>query len=292
MRMKVPPQCLNLISRSLKSSGFIGKVSPEDPDKLASHYLNEKRLNEQIDLMEKYGPIRGNFLEIGSGFGGLITYLNIGKGDNCQAYGLEPSADAYTGTLTCTKILSRANQVSNRFVSAWGEQIPFASGTFDWVYSTSVLEHVKDPEQVISESMRVLKPGGLLQFVVPNYGSWWEGHYGILMLPGMPKFLFKRYVSLLGRDPDFVDTLQFISKKKLKRILGSHSDEVEILSWGERLFEHRLQHIDFSEWASLGKLMVWVKLLHRLGLVNMGIRLCRLLEWETPVVMTLKKKII
>ncbi len=288
--MKIPVDSYKLISTSLIESGFVGDVSPEDPHKLAEHYLDVDRLGEQIQLIEKYQKIEGNFLEIGSGFGGLVTYLNSVAGNRCRAYGIEPSADAYTGTLACTRMLSRENKISSRFVSAMGEDIPFESNSFDIVYSTSVLEHVKNPEQVISESIRVLKPGGLLQFVVPNYGSWWEGHYGVLMLPNMPKCLFKFYVRLLGRDPGFVDTLQFLSKKRMKKNLQKHIGKIEILSWGTRLFEHRLKHIDFTLWASLGKLKKWVILLHKLGLISMGIKVCRLFDWQTPIVLTLRKK--
>ncbi len=288
--MNIPSECLELISKSLIDSGFIEKVSPEDPDKLAAHYLDTKRLDEQIQVIEKYRSIKGNFLEVGSGFGGLVTYLNSTKHDRCKAYGLEPSIDAYTGTLVSTRLLSQENNISSKFVNAFGENIPFKSNFFDIVYSTSVLEHVKDPEQVLCEAIRVLKPDGLLQFVIPNYGSWWEGHYGILMLPGMPKWMFKFYVRLLGRDPEFVNTLQFINKKKLKKILKPYEEKIEIISWGRNLFEHRLKNIDFSDWASLGKLKQWIIFLHKSGLVNVGIRICRLFNWETPFVLTLRKK--
>lgn len=290
--MNVPGKCLDIISTSLVESGFIGKVSPENPQELAAHYLDRKRLDEQIELIEKYNQIQGRFLEVGSGFGGLVTYLNSKRGDRCQAYGIEPSADAYTGTLACTQVLARENRINSKFVSAPGEYIPFESNSFDIVYSTSVLEHVKDPGKVMSESIRVLKPGGLLQFVIPNYGSWWEGHYGVLMLPNMPKFLFKLYVRLLGRSPEFVDTLQFINKKKIKKMLIPHQDQIDIVSWGNRLFEHRLKNIDFSPWASLGRLKKWIDLVHRFKLVDTGLFFCRLFGWETPFILTLRKKTV
>ncbi|MCD4736100.1 MAG: class I SAM-dependent methyltransferase [Bacteroidales bacterium] len=287
--MKVPVESISTISKSLINSGFIGKVSPEDPEELALHYLDVNRLDEQIRLIEKYANIKGNFLEVGSGFGGLVTYLNLTYGDKCRAFGLEPSVDAYEGTLECTRQLVRENKIPSRFVGGFGEEIPFETETFDIVYSTSVLEHVKNPEKVLSEALRVLKPGGILQFVIPNYGSWWEGHYGVLMLPNMPKWLFKLYVRGLGRDPYFVDTLHFIRRKDLKRFLLNSRDTVEVISWGVDLFEHRLKNIDFSDWASLGKLKKWIILLHRLGLIEFGIRFCRAFHWETPFVLTIRK---
>lgn len=287
--MQIPDCCYSAIAKSLVDTGFAGGVSKENVDELAHHYLDVGRLDEQIILIEKYAEIKGNFLEVGSGFGGLVTYLNGKYGNNCKAFGIEPSADSYAGTMACTKVLAEANGIHSRFVAAQGEDLPFLSNTFDIVYSTSVLEHVKNPAVVIAESIRVLKKGGLLQFIIPNYGSWWEGHYGVMMMPHMPKWLFKLYVKLLDRDPNFVDTLQFITRKQLEKILLHHKDEIEIISWGVGIWEKRLRAVDFSEWASLGKLKKWVRLVHRFKLVDAVIRIGKRLHWETPFVLTLRK---
>jgi SAM-dependent methyltransferase len=49
-------------------------------------------------------------------------------------------------------------------------ELPFAANTFDAVICTQVLEHVPEPQQVIREIGRVLKPGGLLFLSAPQ--SW------------------------------------------------------------------------------------------------------------------------
>jgi len=289
MEMQVPEECYKIIADSLIETGFIGKVSKENVVGLSRHYLDSERLKEQIALIEDYVEIQGNFLEVGSGFGGLVTYINNYFSDKCTAIGIEPSADSYKGTMACTKVLAAANNIQNRFIAAQGEGLPFKSNSFDIVYSTSVLEHVLDPSRVIAESLRILKRGGIFQFVVPNYGSWWEGHYGILFFPHMPKWLFKLYVKILGRDPEFVDTLQFTTRKKMKKILLPLQNSIEILSWGEDVFEERLLSLEFSEWASLGILKRWVGILHKLKLVRIVVLLSRIFHWETPFVLTIRK---
>ncbi len=45
--------------------------------------------------------------------------------------------------------------------------IPFMSDTFDSVICNAVLEHVTNPEKVVAEAIRVLKPGGKLYAEVP-----------------------------------------------------------------------------------------------------------------------------
>lgn len=49
-----------------------------------------------------------------------------------------------------------------------GKTLPFANDSQDFVYSSHVLEHIKDSYDALSEWFRVLKPGGYLFIVVPH----------------------------------------------------------------------------------------------------------------------------
>jgi ubiquinone/menaquinone biosynthesis C-methylase UbiE len=42
-----------------------------------------------------------------------------------------------------------------------GERMSFANGTFDFVYTRSVFEHLEHPDRVLGEIRRVLRPGGV-----------------------------------------------------------------------------------------------------------------------------------
>lgn len=53
------------------------------------------------------------------------------------------------------------------------EQLPFRSGAFDCILCMVVLEHTRNPKQVLCEFARVLKKGGTLFLVVPFL---WEEH--------------------------------------------------------------------------------------------------------------------
>lgn len=46
--------------------------------------------------------------------------------------------------------------------------LPFQDNSYDIVLSTQVLEHVMDPQQVVKEMARVLKPGGTLFLTTPQ----------------------------------------------------------------------------------------------------------------------------
>ncbi len=50
-----------------------------------------------------------------------------------------------------------------------GDRIPFADGYFSSAVSNSVLEHIPDLDAVMAEMARVLRPGAVFIFCVPNH---------------------------------------------------------------------------------------------------------------------------
>lgn len=48
-----------------------------------------------------------------------------------------------------------------------GEVMPFESDSFDCAFGTEVLEHCPEPELILKEVFRILKPGGTFFFTVP-----------------------------------------------------------------------------------------------------------------------------
>ena len=261
--------------------------------RMTSDSLNEQRSRAFISLVEN---------EIGRDLKGLRT-LEIGAGNGlgvamarkagAEGWGLEPGTDEYDGSLEVARdILQHCGEPAEAVVDGVGENIPFADAHFDVVMSTNVLEHVDDPQRVIDESLRVLKPGGHLVIIVPNYGSWWEGHYGVLWLPHMPLWMARIYIRLLGRDPEFLDTLNFVSAGHLRKWLKPHANRLEIVSWGDELFRHRMNTLDFAEYGALGRLKRMVQILHRTGIVKMVTRICIFLNWQTPIVLVARRRSI
>src|SRR5262249_48981294 len=56
---------------------------------------------------------------------------------------------------------SAASFFTKPFVVGSAEELPFADGSFDALWSITVLEHVQHPEKALQEVARVLKPGGV-----------------------------------------------------------------------------------------------------------------------------------
>ena len=54
---------------------------------------------------------------------------------------------------------------------AWGETLPFRSGTFDAAFCKGALDHFDDPERCIGELARVTRPCGRVVLAVANFDS-------------------------------------------------------------------------------------------------------------------------
>lgn len=54
-------------------------------------------------------------------------------------------------------------------VQSYGDRLPFPTGHFASAFSNSVLEHIPEVESVVAEVGRVLRPGGVFVFCVPNH---------------------------------------------------------------------------------------------------------------------------
>jgi len=84
------------------------------------------------------------------------------------------------------------------------ERLPFDDRSFDLVWCSEVIEHLKDPAFAMSELRRVAKPGALLVLTTPNSYAW----------------LF-RFIALFGLTPQRIqrkDHIQFFDMKDIKRL--------------------------------------------------------------------------
>jgi ubiquinone/menaquinone biosynthesis C-methylase UbiE len=64
------------------------------------------------------------------------------------------------------------NRIVAMRVAGDGSSLPFADDSFDLLTANMVVEHVADPDALLREARRILKPGGLLIFHTPNLHSY------------------------------------------------------------------------------------------------------------------------
>jgi SAM-dependent methyltransferase len=280
---RVPPPALSAELRRLLASHWDftqGGLAP-NTSSACLEMASEDRAAEVLDMVGSCVPfpLSGRrLLELGAGVGAIQV---VAQRKGVDSYGLEPSA---TGTSAAKQFLTERGLDPSRVMRGVGEHLPFPSETFDVVCSSQVLEHVRNPELVMEETVRVLKPEGYFVHSFPNYGSFWEGHYGVPWIPHIPKILGLAYVKLLRRDLAMMQELRLLSHGSTSRIVNKIPN-IMVTDWGMDLWERRLRTLEFSEWAALARLKGWVRWLHRLHLVSALVRIGRVLHFETPIVL-------
>jgi N-acetylglucosaminyldiphosphoundecaprenol N-acetyl-beta-D-mannosaminyltransferase len=103
------------------------------------------------------------------------SVLDLGCGNGCYTAELARRAALVCGVDLQMTHLKEFRQPIPR-VEAAGENLPFASETFDVVTMIEVLEHTRSDEEVLKECFRVLKSGGFLVLFVPNKLYPFESH--------------------------------------------------------------------------------------------------------------------
>lgn len=113
------------------------------------------RLVERLDLI-RLKPRR--VLDLGAGTGEFSQAL-LGRYRRAQVVALDLALNMLRRTRARGGWLRRA-----ACVCADAERLPFAAGSFDFIFSNLMLQWCQDLEPVFTELRRVLAPGGLLMF--------------------------------------------------------------------------------------------------------------------------------
>ncbi len=112
-------------------------------------YFIRKGLYEKI---REYAPLlTGHVLDFGCGakpYRSLFT-----------------NAEKYTGVDYASEGHDHTNENIEFFYD--GRKLPFEDNSFDHIFSSEVLEHIFNPEEIIPELHRVIRPGGKLLFTCP-----------------------------------------------------------------------------------------------------------------------------
>ncbi len=158
--------------------------------------------------------------------------------------------------------LRRHPEISNKI---FGDlvSLPFRDASFDVVSANMVAEHLPEPEKVLSEVGRVLRPGGKFIFHTPNYQVW-----TIQLAARIPDGLKKRLIWILERrrEEDVFHTFYRMNTDQQIRRLAHKSnfavDDISMVStsaatvmlgpvvWAELLYIRSLQNPKLAKYRS------------------------------------------
>ena len=118
----------------------------------------KKRYSSYIQRIKRFRP-SGALLDLGCNVG---VFMNVAREKGFSVTGVELNADcAAYGSENCNLDIRRGTLIG----------AAFRDESFDVVTMYDVLEHVPEPGALLSETIRVLKPGGLLVVQSPNLNS-------------------------------------------------------------------------------------------------------------------------
>jgi ubiquinone/menaquinone biosynthesis C-methylase UbiE len=127
--------------------------------------------------------------------------LEIGVGTGSVAQLLAEGCPDFTGiditeyAITATKRRFGNLGLTGNILRMDAEKLDFPDNSFDFIWSWGVVHHSANTAKVISEIVRVLKPGGRVVFMVYHRG-WWNYYVVGPLVFGLLKGGFFRYGSL------------------------------------------------------------------------------------------------
>lgn len=102
------------------------------------------------------------------------------------------------------------------FICAGGEDIPAAPQSFDIVIFNHIYEHVVDPDAVMTDIRRVLRPDGVVYLGLGNRLGIVEPHYKLPFLSWLTKSTADRYIRATGKASTYYET--FRTRPNLRRM--------------------------------------------------------------------------
>ena len=122
------------------------------------YLMDEIKLEYLLPLL----PKTARTIEVGAGSGRLSCFLAL---HNYETVCLDYLPEA----LGVAKNNYKLAGVKGTFIVGNATDLPFEDNSFDVVLSTGLLEHYRNPFQIVHEMIRVLKKGGLFYSdIVPN----------------------------------------------------------------------------------------------------------------------------
>lgn len=151
-------------------------------------------------------PQRAKVLDLGCGFG---SYVIRAREAGLDAVGVELSAFEIEFAKRRLQRLRPAENADEIFTVSDATRMERTAGTFDAVTLWNVLEHIQDAAGILHSIDRLLKPGGQIFVVCPNYeANRDEAHYHVPWNADLSRDRGKAvdYLRSLGRDPAFFET--------------------------------------------------------------------------------------
>ncbi len=228
---------------------FVARLRPPNYSRYADDlaYSKWQRANALWEYEMHYEPLQAfaakTVLDLGCGDGGktmyyaskqpkLIVGIDIDAAKICSA---KRFSDFMRAESDCCFLLGNA------------ENCPFLPSSFDTILSEDCFEHYPNPEAVLKEAHRLLRPGGL--FVI-RFATYYN-----LDGPHLLNFIRLPWAHLLFSDETLIKVTRIIAKQLAQRYSEEHRRET-FEAQAEReiyQFQHYVNKITLVKWRKLIK---------------------------------------
>ncbi len=170
------------------------------------------------DVVNRASPtcLHGPILDLGCGRGNLVYHgLTLGL----NVFGVDVDEDGIDFFRQRVSLNQAPGSWANRCMGADGEEMPFESNFFTAVHSNYVLEHMPSLGEILRETVRVTRPGGIIYLKAQDARIHYEGHYQIPWLPFMPKHQASIWLDEFDKPDGFLDQIYYHTTPEVTAIL-------------------------------------------------------------------------
>lgn len=178
-----------------------------------------------LKILDGYDLTGKRFLEVGCGPGIMATAL---RKAGIELTTLEPGGNGIEFNKSLAWQVFNALDARGSHLEIPAEDLaPARHGTFDFIFSHNVLEHVGDLEACFNAMIGVLAPGGKLVGHCPNYLIPYEPHYGCWLIPLFPRWS-RPFLSRKNLQCDKIwHSLNFITSRYVRKAANKHGCSVK-----------------------------------------------------------------
>jgi SAM-dependent methyltransferase len=148
------------------------KVLAELQARMAGYYATNDEYYEEIDITKDYWRTEPSYAEILHQAERANRILEIGCGRANLLAHAPGLAARYTGIDFSSQLIERNRKHYSEAcfqLIEWPTRFPVESSSYDFVFSVWVIEHTVYPNVFLDECCRVLRPGGVLAILCPDY---------------------------------------------------------------------------------------------------------------------------
>jgi SAM-dependent methyltransferase len=156
--------------------------------------------------------------------------LDVGGGPGYFADAFAAAGAQYAAIDADLGELSARSEPGVGTILGSGTALPIRTDAMDICYSSNVLEHVDEPEQMAAEMIRVTKPGGTVFLSYTTWLSPWGGHETAPWHYLGGDYAARRYERTMGKRPKnrFGESLFAVSAGRMMR-WARKRDDVEVV---------------------------------------------------------------